>query len=249
MKKGVPLYMYLPVFVMNRIPSDLFRIRNPKLDILKNKETGYRFVKTRAGKERAPLEANPDKGSIVISPELAGHKFNQNDEFEGDESDEHESERFETMAGDDGDSGSNHEPMKILTTKEKSKQLQLRPKAIRAFRKKGRLARGGIAIEKLEGLLPATAKKEKSTKASAKEKKSPSPPKEERKMEEYFSSCSGSDNDIGPLLMERMRTAVQVPKEEEEEFYQFYQELQQVPGGITQEDNEEMEGFGLRKLS
>lgn len=28
MKKGVPLYMYLPIFVMNRIPSDLFRIRN-----------------------------------------------------------------------------------------------------------------------------------------------------------------------------------------------------------------------------
>tara|TARA_B110000285_G_scaffold142280_1_gene159052 strand:- start:486 stop:617 length:132 start_codon:yes stop_codon:yes gene_type:complete len=33
--------MYIPVFVMNRIPSDLFRKYNPKLEIIKNVETGY----------------------------------------------------------------------------------------------------------------------------------------------------------------------------------------------------------------
>ena len=38
--------MYLPVFVMNRIPSDLYRVRNPKLEILKSQETGYWYIKS-----------------------------------------------------------------------------------------------------------------------------------------------------------------------------------------------------------
>ena len=43
-KPGIPFYMYIPVFVMNRIPSDLFHKNNPKLEILKDNETGYWYV-------------------------------------------------------------------------------------------------------------------------------------------------------------------------------------------------------------
>lgn len=43
-KRNVPLYMYLPIFVMNRIPSDIYRVRNPMLKIKKSAKTGYRFV-------------------------------------------------------------------------------------------------------------------------------------------------------------------------------------------------------------
>jgi hypothetical protein len=45
-KPGIPLYMYLPVFLMNRIPSDLYRVRNPKLEIIKSPESGYWFIKS-----------------------------------------------------------------------------------------------------------------------------------------------------------------------------------------------------------
>lgn len=37
--------MYLPIFVMNRIPSDIYRVRNPKLEIKTTKATGYKYVK------------------------------------------------------------------------------------------------------------------------------------------------------------------------------------------------------------
>lgn len=40
----MPFYMYIPVFVMNRIPSDLFRKNNPKFEVLKNKDTGYWYI-------------------------------------------------------------------------------------------------------------------------------------------------------------------------------------------------------------
>ena len=43
-KKNIPLYKYLPIFVMNRIPSDIYRIKNPKMVIKHSKNTGYRFV-------------------------------------------------------------------------------------------------------------------------------------------------------------------------------------------------------------
>mmetsp|Transcript_17802 Transcript_17802/g.27535 ORF Transcript_17802/g.27535 Transcript_17802/m.27535 type:complete len:361 (-) Transcript_17802:272-1354(-) len=35
-KKGTPFYMYLPIFVMNRIPSDIYRLKNPKMEIKTN---------------------------------------------------------------------------------------------------------------------------------------------------------------------------------------------------------------------
>lgn len=44
-KRSVPLYMRLPIFVMNRIPSDIYRIKNPKMIIKKHKKTQYRYVK------------------------------------------------------------------------------------------------------------------------------------------------------------------------------------------------------------
>jgi hypothetical protein len=31
-KRSIPWYMYLPIFVMNRIPSDIYRLKNPKLE-------------------------------------------------------------------------------------------------------------------------------------------------------------------------------------------------------------------------
>jgi hypothetical protein len=36
--------MYLPIFVMNHIPSEVFRARNPSLKIRKNKKTGFRYI-------------------------------------------------------------------------------------------------------------------------------------------------------------------------------------------------------------
>ena len=49
-KPGIPLYMYLSVFLMNRIPSDLYRIRNPKLEIIKSLD-GYWFIKSQANNQ------------------------------------------------------------------------------------------------------------------------------------------------------------------------------------------------------
>ena len=37
--------MRLPIFVKNRIPSDIYRIKNPKMVIKKNKKTNLRYVK------------------------------------------------------------------------------------------------------------------------------------------------------------------------------------------------------------
>jgi hypothetical protein len=51
----MPFYMYIPVFVMNRIPSDLYRKRNPKLEILKNEEQGYWFVSNQEKEFQAPV--------------------------------------------------------------------------------------------------------------------------------------------------------------------------------------------------
>ena len=34
--------MYLPIFVMNRVPSDLYRLKNPKLEI--KSKNGYHYV-------------------------------------------------------------------------------------------------------------------------------------------------------------------------------------------------------------
>jgi hypothetical protein len=34
--------MYLPIFVMNRVPSDLYRLKNPKLEI--KSKNGYKYV-------------------------------------------------------------------------------------------------------------------------------------------------------------------------------------------------------------
>jgi len=45
-KRNIPFYMYLPIFVMNRIPSDVYRVKNPKLEIKKSRTTGYRYVKS-----------------------------------------------------------------------------------------------------------------------------------------------------------------------------------------------------------
>ena len=46
--------MYLPVFVMNRIPSDMYRIRNPKLEILQSKK-GYWYI-NQVGQTEPTLE-------------------------------------------------------------------------------------------------------------------------------------------------------------------------------------------------
>ena len=43
-KKNIPFYKYLPIFVMNRIPSDIYRIKNPKMMIKSSKNTGYRYI-------------------------------------------------------------------------------------------------------------------------------------------------------------------------------------------------------------
>lgn len=42
--KTTPLYMYLPIFVMNRVPSDVYRVRNPMLRIKKDKKTGVKYI-------------------------------------------------------------------------------------------------------------------------------------------------------------------------------------------------------------
>ena len=44
-KAVVPAYMRLPIFVKNRIPTTIYRIRNPRLVIKKHKKTHYRYVK------------------------------------------------------------------------------------------------------------------------------------------------------------------------------------------------------------
>lgn len=40
-----PMYMRLPIFVKNRIPSNIYRIKNPRMVIKKHKKTHYRYVK------------------------------------------------------------------------------------------------------------------------------------------------------------------------------------------------------------
>ena len=40
--------MYIPIFVMNRIPSDVYRVKNPKLEIKKSRSSGYMYVKNTA---------------------------------------------------------------------------------------------------------------------------------------------------------------------------------------------------------
>jgi len=45
-RRTVALYMYIPIFVMNRIPSDIYRVKNPKLEIKQSKATGYKYVKS-----------------------------------------------------------------------------------------------------------------------------------------------------------------------------------------------------------
>lgn len=43
--RGVAWYMYLPIFVMNRVPSDIYRLKNPKLQFSKSKTVnGYVFI-------------------------------------------------------------------------------------------------------------------------------------------------------------------------------------------------------------
>ena len=46
-RKAYPWYMYLPMFVMNRVPSDLYRFQNHTFEIAKNKQ-GVRYVKQKA---------------------------------------------------------------------------------------------------------------------------------------------------------------------------------------------------------
>jgi hypothetical protein len=41
-KRNTPFYMYLPIFVMNRVPSDMYRLKNPKLET--KSKNGYLFV-------------------------------------------------------------------------------------------------------------------------------------------------------------------------------------------------------------
>lgn len=52
--KFTPLYMYLPIFVMNRIPSDDYRFRNPMLKIKKNKKTGIKYIEPNASLTTPP---------------------------------------------------------------------------------------------------------------------------------------------------------------------------------------------------
>jgi hypothetical protein len=35
-RKAIPLYIYLANFIMNRVPSDIYRLKNPKLAIDSN---------------------------------------------------------------------------------------------------------------------------------------------------------------------------------------------------------------------
>ena len=44
--RGVAWYMYLPIFVMNRVPSDIYRLRNPKMKFKKlANQNGYVLIK------------------------------------------------------------------------------------------------------------------------------------------------------------------------------------------------------------
>lgn len=72
-KRNIPAYMYLAIFVMNRIPSDIYRLKNPKLEI-ETDSKGFKTVKVhhkqkkdqKKKKEKAlrvegVAKANPEK--------------------------------------------------------------------------------------------------------------------------------------------------------------------------------------------
>lgn len=177
---------------MNRIPSDIFRVKNPKMQIQTAESGEYRYIKgahTNSLYSNANSKGADKAANEILSPDqfFDAHAYSENHESEDEQ-------RFVTMM----EIEQMPDLAKTMTTDPKQskiqrlKDLQLNKKAIKRFNKKGNVLEQ-IAIEKIEvdgGKGKKAKKLPKQTKAQEERLK---------KVEEFYGLKENDCNSEGDL--------------------------------------------------